>query len=301
MIKILIVERFQNYHQIYQLLFKPPQFHLHIINSYEKARHVIKHYTFDLVISELNLTEYDTELGLELFNDQLGLELFNDLNDIDPNIPKILISSEPNPLPYPTLLKYRVFDLIVKPFKREDFYRSVETSLNNKNKVFINYELKNIDNKENDIFKDEKTQFSFSHSYKNLPFVFIAYAKEDESSVVSLYKKLINVGIDAWYDEKRILPGQKWKSEIRRALQQADYIILCLSNNSITKKGYFQKEIKMALELYDEFPENTIYLIPIRLEECAIPDRISDIHYIDFFKNNGFEKLINAINMKRNI
>jgi CheY-like chemotaxis protein len=44
-----------------------------------------------------------------------------------------------------------------------------------------------------------------------------------------------------------------------------------------------------------------IYLIPIRLEECEVPDRLSEFQYLDLFEDGAGEKLLMAIQegMKR--
>ena len=36
-----------------------------------------------------------------------------------------------------------------------------------------------------------------------------------------------------------------------------------------------QKELRKALDVADEQPEGSIYLIPVRLELCEFPDRLS--------------------------
>ncbi len=41
-------------------------------------------------------------------------------------------------------------------------------------------------------------------------------------------------------------------------------------NHSISKRGFFQKEIRTALDTLDEISEGEIYLILVRSEECII-------------------------------
>ena len=72
-------------------------------------------------------------------------------------------------------------------------------------------------------------------------------------------------------------------------------VIVCLSRESINKKGYVQKEIKYALDVADEQPEDAIFLIPLRLEPCKIPDRLSRWHCVDFFAERGFERLMRSL------
>jgi hypothetical protein len=39
----------------------------------------------------------------------------------------------------------------------------------------------------------------------------------------------------------------------------------------VDKKGYVQKELKEALDIFQEYPEKAIYLIPARLDDCKVP------------------------------
>ena len=90
-----------------------------------------------------------------------------------------------------------------------------------------------------------------------------------------LYQHLVADGFDAWLDEEKLMPGQEWDLEIRKAVRNSDTVIACLSKSSITKEGYVQKEIRLALDIADEKPEGTIFLIPARFEDCNISNRIS--------------------------
>jgi hypothetical protein len=72
-------------------------------------------------------------------------------------------------------------------------------------------------------------------------------------------------------------------------------VIVCLSRSSITKEGYVQKEIRYALDVAEEKPEGTIFLIPARLDECEIPERLKSLHWVDLFKDPGYQKLLRAL------
>jgi hypothetical protein len=87
------------------------------------------------------------------------------------------------------------------------------------------------------------------------------------------------------------MAGQDWDLEIRRAVRDSDLVIVCLSNRSISKAGYLQKEIKFVLDRADEQPEGTIFVIPLKLEECEIPDRLERWHWINYFEANGYQGL----------
>jgi formylglycine-generating enzyme required for sulfatase activity len=86
-----------------------------------------------------------------------------------------------------------------------------------------------------------------------------------------------------------------WDLEIRRAIRGSKFFLACLSKESIDKRGYVQKELKMALDVLDEMPEGKIYLIPVRLEACRVPERLRSRQWVDLFTPRGFEKLRRAL------
>lgn len=134
--------------------------------------------------------------------------------------------------------------------------------------------------------------------------VFLCHASGDKPAVRILYSLLVSSGIDAWLDEKKLLPGQNWRQEIPRAVQEADAVIILLSKDSITKEGYVQREIKFALDVALEKPEGTIYLIPARLEECNVPRSLSDWQWVDLFfdgrnfKEGEFDRLLRSLQIR---
>jgi DNA segregation ATPase FtsK/SpoIIIE-like protein len=126
--------------------------------------------------------------------------------------------------------------------------------------------------------------------------VFLCHSSNDKPAVRELYQKLrAEPWIQPWLDEEELYPGQDWNMEIEKAIEATDVIIVCLSKNSITKEGYVQKEIKTALDYADYKPEGTLFIIPIRLEECEPPRSLSRWQYTDYFEDqheHAFERLI---------
>ena len=91
------------------------------------------------------------------------------------------------------------------------------------------------------------------------------------------------------------MAGQDWDFEIRKAVKGSDVVIVCLSRSSVTKAGYVQKEIRAALDVADEKPDGDIFLIPLRLETCNVPDRLKKLHWVDLFAPTGYLHLKNAL------
>ncbi len=125
--------------------------------------------------------------------------------------------------------------------------------------------------------------------------VFLCHSSADKSTVRDLYQQLKSCNVDPWLDEIDLLAGQNWEYEIRKALRASDIVIVCLSPRSINKRGFVQKEIKFALDVADEQPEGTIFLIPLMLEECEIPERLKHLHCINLYEMQGFELLLRSL------
>ncbi|HEY6341265.1 MAG TPA: toll/interleukin-1 receptor domain-containing protein [Bryobacteraceae bacterium] len=125
--------------------------------------------------------------------------------------------------------------------------------------------------------------------------VFICHSSGDKKEVSTLYHRLRRDGFAPWLDEENILPGQGWEAEIRQAVRDSDIVVVCLSRSSITKEGYVQTEIKLALDVAEEKPEGTIFVIPARLEDCKVPQRLVGFHWVDLFDTRGYDRLVAAL------
>jgi hypothetical protein len=124
--------------------------------------------------------------------------------------------------------------------------------------------------------------------------VFICYAREDHEVAKKLYKDLKRVGVTPWLDTEDILPGQNWKVTTQKALRASSYILVLLSSHSVSKRGFVQKEIKMALDILDEFPPDEIFIIPVRLDDCEPADeRLQDLQWVEF--SSSYEIGLNQI------
>lgn len=133
--------------------------------------------------------------------------------------------------------------------------------------------------------------------------VFLCHASQDKPVVRELYRKLLAEGwIDAWLDEEKLLPGQDWDTEIEKAVESADAVIVCISDQSVTKEGYVQKEIRKVLDVALEKPDETIFIVPVRLGECELPRRLRVWHYMDYFpaerRNWAFERLLQSLRLR---
>jgi hypothetical protein len=128
--------------------------------------------------------------------------------------------------------------------------------------------------------------------------IFLSYAREDKKKVEEIYQRLSDLGFQPWIDTRHILPGEKWEYSIEKAIRDADIFLACLSENSVSKRGIVQKEIRIALDISQKMLEEDIYLIPARLDDkCKVMENLHAYQWIDLFDENGWTQLVEAIQM----
>lgn len=125
--------------------------------------------------------------------------------------------------------------------------------------------------------------------------VFICHAKEDKPVARGLFDLLFTEGFVPWLDEMNLLPGEDWNLAIQRAIRTTDVVAVLLSAKAVSKSGYVQKEITFALDVLAEKPEGTIFLVPVLIDDCKIPDKLKHLHAAKLAESAGLGKLISAL------
>lgn len=127
------------------------------------------------------------------------------------------------------------------------------------------------------------------------PSVFISYAREDEETARHINQLFKDKSFNTWLDKDRLAPGAHWDREIREAIMKSNFVVILFSRKTIGKRGYIQKEVRMAIEESLKFPDGQVFIIPVRLEECSVPYSLDRYHYCDFFEEGAEELLVDAI------
>jgi TIR domain len=146
------------------------------------------------------------------------------------------------------------------------------------------------------VFRKFSGRYTFDAQTR--PQVFIAYAVEDLRLARRLCKALERAGCSPWLDKDKLLPGQNWPRAIERAIEISDAFVACFSPRSTVKRGQFQSELRYALDCARRRPLEDSFLIPVRLEYCAVPRRVAEqIQYVDLFPDwqRGVRKLLRAV------
>jgi hypothetical protein len=125
--------------------------------------------------------------------------------------------------------------------------------------------------------------------------IFFSYASEDRARVAGIHAQIDELGFNTWIDTINLVAGQDWDYEITTAIEQAAIGLVFLSNRSVEKTGYVNKEIKRILDKMDLMPEGKVFIIPIRLDDCAILRRLSKWQVLSATDVDFEKRLISAL------
>lgn len=114
--------------------------------------------------------------------------------------------------------------------------------------------------------------------------IFISYGREDYPAAKRLFDDLRSAGLKPWLDREHLVPGQKWKIAIRRAIRESRFFVALLSSRTVTGKGFRNTELREAIDILKEYPDPDVFIIPVRLDECNLPqEELWNLHYVDMF------------------
>jgi hypothetical protein len=125
--------------------------------------------------------------------------------------------------------------------------------------------------------------------------IFLSYSRQDLKRIMPIYSLLKDAGYQPWLDVEALVPGQDWFYEMEKAIKESSVFLVFLSSNSVNKKGYIQKEARLAFEKAETLPSGRIFLIPVRLEPVEPPEWLDQYQWIDYFAEGGPDRLMFAI------
>ena len=128
--------------------------------------------------------------------------------------------------------------------------------------------------------------------------VFVSYAREDYDTAKRLYDDLKKQpGVIPWMDKIDLIVGQKWEKVIKDEIRGCSHFLALLSENSVSKRGFVQKELKTAFDELGRIPPDEIYIIPVRLDYSKPKhDELKELHWIDLFLDyeDGLNNILRA-------
>jgi formylglycine-generating enzyme required for sulfatase activity len=90
--------------------------------------------------------------------------------------------------------------------------------------------------------------------------------------------------------------GPERRREIQESVQEADIAVICLSTQ-FHEFAPLNREWEVVFEEVVKKQQAGDFLVPVRLEECILPQSLENHPPIDLFEIGGFEKLLLAVNI----
>ena len=123
--------------------------------------------------------------------------------------------------------------------------------------------------------------------------VFISYSRKDLAFVERLAKDLKGAGLEVWYDLSGLEVGQRWGSEIQKAIRNSQYFLAVMSPNSVDSE-WVEREF-----LYSS--NQKLKVIPLLYKPCDLPMWCLNLHYIDIQGRNykrHFPDILKALHIQ---
>ena len=89
--------------------------------------------------------------------------------------------------------------------------------------------------------------------------------------------------------------GEKWRTAIEGQIAQSAFFVACLTQQSVSKRGVVREEIDIALAVTEARSREDIFIIPVRLEVCALPQQLCRFNCIDMFDVSTLPRLLASI------
>lgn len=121
--------------------------------------------------------------------------------------------------------------------------------------------------------------------------IFLCHSKKDRHAILELYRRLIDDGFSVWFDEEEILAGEEWEARIERGVSESQIMLVCFSTTWVFDRSYAHRELTLALDIVKELPENRVFIIPARLDNCSVPQRVRKLQWVNLFEDGGYAKL----------
>jgi hypothetical protein len=107
-----------------------------------------------------------------------------------------------------------------------------------------------------------------------MPKIFISYSRVDSEFAEKLVTDLRSAGVDLWFDQHDIVPGDRWDSAVESALMTSPRLLVVLTPDSVASQNVMD-EVAEALKLGKR-------IVPVLHRQCDIPFRIGRLQYVDF-------------------
>jgi hypothetical protein len=133
---------------------------------------------------------------------------------------------------------------------------------------------------------------------------FISYVHEDADRVRSIISALRAADVPVWTDKTKLSPGEDWQLTIRKAIQRNSLAFLAVfsTNSQARSKSYQHEELNLAVEQFRLHPPGRVWLIPVRLDDCQLPEyqlgagrTLASLQRADLFGDDANDEMIRLV------
>jgi len=125
---------------------------------------------------------------------------------------------------------------------------------------------------------------------------FMSYSSKDKTVAKQIATTLMERGIDIWFDDWEMKPGESLIEKISDAITGSSYLFVLLSKNSVTS-NWVRQELRQAMT--EEIYADKVKVVPIIIEKCEVPGFLKDKLYVDFTdeqpRDYNLQKLIDLV------
>lgn len=121
---------------------------------------------------------------------------------------------------------------------------------------------------------------------------FLAHTRADKGFTRRLGRDLTSQGVDAWFDEWAIKPGESITDRISEGLRRYDVFLIVLTPKSVSSE-WVREELRVALQRRAKTP--SIRIIPVLRRKCRLPEFLRDYKYVDFSNPGRYKQAFNDL------
>jgi TIR domain len=130
--------------------------------------------------------------------------------------------------------------------------------------------------------------------------IFISHSHMDRAFTERLASDLSGSGLDVWYSEWQMRPGDSLTRKIADGIISSGIMLVLLSENSVQSE-WVERELSLAL--CNSLANKNVRILPVLLEACAFPRSfhfLGDTIYADFRDDYvaAFQRLLSALGVR---
>ena len=124
--------------------------------------------------------------------------------------------------------------------------------------------------------------------------VFLSYSSKDKAVVRPLAERLRNDGLNVWFDQREIKPGDSIPAKIEEGLEHSRVLVLCMSANAF---GSDWAQLEAGTFRFRDPLNKDRRFIPLRLDDVRIKGSLAQFLYINWHpadREQEYAKLLEA-------